>query len=163
MGSNWGRRAAAWALAAGLASAGCGGPPAGVAPVVDAEGTVTLEGKPLPRVRVTFCPTDGSDGPPVSADTDEGGHFRVVGPDGRPGVAVGRYRVTVEDVAGKDPSAAPVNSRDTGAILSGMVDSKRKPPRAPRAYADPDQTPLRAEVTEAGRSYNFSLKRRPDR
>lgn len=69
---------------------GCGGDGPDLAPV---SGTVTMDGKPMDNVSVTFEPAGG------------GGSRGITGPDGRyqlshllqdsPGAAVGKHRVTI--------------------------------------------------------------------
>jgi hypothetical protein len=148
-----------WLLATGLAPTGCSRP-ADEPTAVEVTGTVTLEGKPLAQARVTFVPTDASvGGPSAAADTNEAGWFRLEGLDGRPGAVAGRYRVTVEDRS-QEASSAVANSRDTSALISAI--RQKKQPRIPQLYADPELTPLRAEVIGGG-SFKFQLKQRPDR
>ncbi|MGL4551752.1 MAG: hypothetical protein ACRC33_11235, partial [Gemmataceae bacterium] len=63
-------------------AAGCGRPLASV------EGTVTLDGRPLPDAEVQFLPdpTQGTTGPPSSAYTDPDGRYATT-------TVVGTHRV----------------------------------------------------------------------
>jgi hypothetical protein len=76
-----------------LAATGCGSPK--TAPEVS--GTVTMGGKPLAGVIVTFYPvTEGRDGLPYARGTTDGaGHYTLTLPDGKPGAVVGQSRVVV--------------------------------------------------------------------
>jgi hypothetical protein len=65
------------------------------------EGTVTLDGAPLPDVEVVFVPDParGNTGNNASAVTDAQGRYRLRSPkEGRDGAAVGAHRVVVTDL-----------------------------------------------------------------
>ena len=126
MKSMWGKT---WLIVASLlavafvVSAGCGG--GGLVPV---EGTVTLDGKPLKDVHVTFFPVDSdvNDSEFYRAVTDANGHFALLRPtDQRAGARPGAYRVTLSTaVAGpNDDETTPV-----------------PPERVPAKYRDPSHT-----------------------
>jgi hypothetical protein len=134
------------APAAVLLAAGCG-------PSVkfneQVEGTVTLDGAPLPQVMVQFVPdvTGPSDAPTASGYTDENGHFKLTHDGDRPGAAVGKYRVVVLQGRGgraSDDPDAPVLPPPPG-------------PRLPPQYAVAAQTPLRQGVTAAQHTYDLPL------
>jgi hypothetical protein len=99
-------------LLAPLALLGCGAPYQ-VAPV---SGKVTLDGKPLPKVVVTFAPVgtpaNRNPGPTAAAVTDAEGRYTLRLDPGKPGAVVGKCRVyvttTLEGRArGGDPPDAP--------------------------------------------------------
>ena len=78
------------------AAAGCRGRELG-----EVEGTVTLDGAPLPDVEVVFVPDParGNAGNNATALTDARGHYRLRSPkEGRDGAAVGAHRVVVTDL-----------------------------------------------------------------
>lgn len=66
----------------------------------EVEGTVTLNGKPLPHLRVQFMPDPerGTQGPISSSTTDENGRFRMICMDQHPGAVVGWNRIVVNDM-----------------------------------------------------------------
>jgi hypothetical protein len=63
--------------------------------VAEAQGTVTLNNKPVPNAEIVFLPDAGTKGPSSSAVTDADGHFTLTTEDGRAGAVVGKHRVTV--------------------------------------------------------------------
>ena len=80
-------------LAAGLlgaAVAGCGADGPEIAGV---EGTVTMDGKPLPNAAVVFVPEEG--GRPAGARTDENGHYVLNFSGGRQGTIPGKNKVQI--------------------------------------------------------------------
>jgi hypothetical protein len=88
------------AFAAALLGAGCGrsDPPPG-----QVSGRLTLEGRDLAGVVITFWPEEKA-GRPCAAVTSRGGHFRLRCPPGR-------YKVTVTPQAGdtaQNPEAGPL-------------------------------------------------------
>ena len=104
-----------------LSCAGCGRPGASV------EGTVTLDGSPLPAARVTFHPD--SPGPVAYGLSLDDGSYRLKTGAKQSGLAPGGYRVTVfalETVAGAAEKVGPLLT--------------------PPVYGDPATTPLRCQV-----------------
>ncbi len=104
-----------------LSCAGCGRPGASV------EGTVTLDGSPLPAARVTFHPD--SPGPVAYGLSLDDGSYRLKTGAKQSGLAPGGYRVTVfalETVAGAAEKVGPLLT--------------------PPVYGDPATTPLRCRV-----------------
>jgi hypothetical protein len=85
--------AATFLLSICLAAAGCGSPK--TAPEVG--GAVTMGGKPLVGVIVTFYPvTEERDGLPFArGTTDSVGHYTLTLSNGKPGAVVGQSRVVV--------------------------------------------------------------------
>ncbi len=57
-------------------------------------GTVTLDGKPFPKVSLTFIP--GNQGPSSVAEADDNGKFVLYGPGNKAGIIPGDYVVVVE-------------------------------------------------------------------
>ena len=104
-----------------LSCAGCGRPGASV------EGTVTLDGSPLPAARVSFHPD--SPGPVAYGLSLDDGSYRLKTGAKQSGLAPGGYRVTVfalETVAGAAEKVGPLLT--------------------PPVYGDPATTPLRCRV-----------------
>lgn len=73
-----------------LACTGCGESGPEIATV---EGTVTLDGKPLPHATVVFTPVEG--GRPAGAMTDEEGYYVLNFTEGRQGAIPGKNRVRI--------------------------------------------------------------------
>ena len=73
-----------------LPAAGCSdsGPELGTV-----SGTVTLDGKPLPKATIEFQPGPG--GSPSYGDTDEDGYYELLYGIGKPGAMVGKHEVRI--------------------------------------------------------------------
>jgi hypothetical protein len=90
-----------------LLAAGCGdsGPELGTV-----AGTVTLDGKPVPKATLEFQPGPG--GSPSYGTTDENGHFEMLYALGKPGALVGEHVVRItterEEAADADGTAPPI-------------------------------------------------------
>ncbi len=142
-------------LAAGLmlsVAGGCSSKAQGP-PLVPAEGTVTLDGKPLPAAEVLFEPRGQTRGQAVFGRTDASGKFALASPDGkRKGAAVGSYRVLINKLVKPDgsdfvpdPNQGPM---DTGGFRELL----------PPAYSDLGQSQLSAEVPDGGtKALEFKL------
>jgi len=68
---------------------GCGGGPN----TADVEGVVTIDGKPVPGVEITFQPVDG--GRASVGVTDETGRYRLNYSPSASGALIGDHRVTI--------------------------------------------------------------------
>lgn len=127
-----------------VALAGCEKGPAGK--VTEAEGVVTLDGKTLPGVLVSFFP-DPSLGqvPGSTGRTDDTGHYKLTTADGRPGAVVGRHTVTVRGERGDE--------------RSGTAGTEKL---VPKAYTQAGAgNPLgTVEVAEGKKTYDLDLKSR---
>lgn len=94
-------------LGALLAVAGCNTK----TPIGEVEGTVTLDGKPVEGIIVTFVPdlAEGFNGPPSYSSTDTAGHYSLKNmTKGQEGVFVGKHRVSCKQPAMMAPGAGPV-------------------------------------------------------
>jgi len=103
-------RAVLTSLSVVLLAAGCGGGPK-LPPRAPVEGTVTLDGKPLPRGTVQFVPDQDkrTKGPPAVAQIDADGNYRL-STAGVEGAVIGWHRVAVvaqENVDLNQTSYAP--------------------------------------------------------
>lgn len=127
-------------LLGGLAcvgGAGCGGGGPDLAPV---EGTVTLDGAPLPNARVVFQPQ--GPGSPSSGITDEEGHYELLYAPGRKGAMIGRHTVRITTYA------------------QGRADENGEPTFTPE-HVPPrynSQTELSAEVQPGSNTFDFPLE-----
>jgi hypothetical protein len=122
-----------------LALAGCSRTPD--FDYAEVEGKVTLGGKPLPGVAVTFYPdVQGREQPPyATGSTDSGGAYTLTALTGKPGAVVGKNRVVVQWPQ-RERSADP---------------NKRPPlpkgPSIPVMYTVAAETPLIVEVKAGAR------------
>ncbi|MCS7271712.1 MAG: carboxypeptidase-like regulatory domain-containing protein [Gemmataceae bacterium] len=95
--------------------AGCGGGSGARVPV---NGEVRLDGKPLPNVRVTFIPEKGTEGVGGFGETGSDGRFVIADTkQGKPGLAPGKYKVTVnkgvlKNATGEEPVGAVIPELD---------------------------------------------------
>ena len=147
-------------LGIGLASVlhvGCGesGPE-----LVPASGSVTLDGKPLKNVIVTFFPQPT--GPSSSGTVDVEGKFKLYGPGSKLGAIVGENKVTVvrnSGVGDDAPDAAP----STGSSSDPAKGKDMQAPKVdasknlPDVYGDSTSTPL-SVVVPAGGSSTLEVK-----
>jgi hypothetical protein len=135
-----------WFLFA-LAVAGCG---QGSHPAcVPVEGTVTLNGKPLPGAIVEFYPVvaPGEAALPFSrGQTDASGRYQLKCDNRQAGAVVGKHRVVVRLApTERDPDAPP----------------KKTPASAiPVPYLTASQTPLEVEVAAGQSVHDLALKGR---
>jgi len=131
---------AAVLLLGGLAcvwGAGCGGGGPELAPV---EGTVTLDGTPLPAAHVVFQPQ--GPGSPSSGITDENGHYELLYALDREGAMVGRHTVRITTYA---QGRADENGEPTFT-----------PERVPPRYNS--QSELVREVESGSNTFDFPLE-----
>jgi hypothetical protein len=85
---------------AGLMLAGCG---RGNTPELGrVNGTVKLDGNPLPKAHVVFQPESGR---PSVATTDDNGHYVLEYKPGVKGALVGKHKVSIRTFREKDPDA----------------------------------------------------------
>jgi hypothetical protein len=116
--------------------------------VAEVEGTVTLDGKPLPGVQVVFAPevSKEEDGRTSSAVTDDQGRFvlsLVDAKQARPGAIVGKHKVVLQDYTWE-------NARD---------DPKRGVRRIPDQYSKFGTTPLSVTVEPGKNTLPLTVKR----
>jgi hypothetical protein len=91
-----GRRASMFGLLIVLAiTVGCGQPD-----FYTCDGTVTLDGKPIGKLQITFAPDNPDDRPPIAL-TDEAGKFQM-STGSAMGVKPGNYKVVIEDPGAAD-------------------------------------------------------------
>ncbi len=124
-----------------LVVAGCDG----VWPQNDlVEGTVKLDGTPVPNVVVEFVPVprdSQTQGPSSTAVTDDAGHYKLTCANKRSGAIVGKHNVVV--LAGRSEGDGPAR------------------PVLPAVYAATEKTPLQIEVTAGEHNYDLPLSRNP--
>jgi len=86
---NWNQMLKAGTLTMLVLCLGCG---AGGPDIARVEGTVTMDGKPLPRAFVVFIPSGGR---PAAAETDANGKYKLEFSGGRMGAIPGKNRVEI--------------------------------------------------------------------
>ncbi|WP_020470007.1 transthyretin-like family protein [Zavarzinella formosa] len=133
---------------------GCSNSPPAIVP---AEGTVTLNGKPLAGAEVRFVPMiQGFGGEYIaSAITDESGHFelKVLGQSGACAV---ENKITVSE----GPMPDDARGMSAAAQMKAnkfMAGLKNRP--IPPAYGNLAQSPLTMTVTPDRKEYNLQLNR----
>jgi hypothetical protein len=135
--------------------AGCGGKSLEYADAV--EGTLTLDGTPIPGARLEFVPDvpPGTKAPSSSAVTDAKGFFSLTRSDSsRPGAVVGSHRVVI--YPGRTEGGKDRDDPGGRAIQAKQV-------RVPPVYMNLNQTPLRVEVKQEQKTYDLRLNRVPSR
>ncbi|HEX5270269.1 MAG TPA: hypothetical protein VFW33_07280 [Gemmataceae bacterium] len=128
-----------------LAAAGCSG--RGLVFTETVEGTLTLDGAPVPDALVQFVPDlpDGTTAPSSGGTTDAKGFFRLTRSDNqKAGALVGRHKVVVF------PGRAAAD-RDNSAGAT--------PSPVPAVYMNASKTPLTVEVTRDKQTYNVTMSR----
>lgn len=83
-----------------LASLGCGA--RGDREIVEVEGTVTLDGQPLPNATVLFISGQSR---PSGAMTDQSGHYELNYTDRQKGARIGHNRVQITTAQGPSETA----------------------------------------------------------
>jgi hypothetical protein len=126
-------------------------------PVVEAEGTVLLDGKPLPLAHVEFVPELHNFGAEMNStgETDDAGHFHLTCMfKQQPGAVVAKHHVIVME----PPTPAEFRSQDeaTQARYAQYI-AKLKNRPIPDKYATLSKTPLVVEVKAGQTSYDLQL------
>ena len=132
--------------------AGCGKPPP--PQIVEVEGVVRLEGKPLKNVAVRFVPVaDDATEYVASGVTDEAGRFRLTC-KGQTGACAGQNRVLVMEA----DIPRRLQDEKAQAELAKYFQSLGGRPIPPK-YANLVESPLTADVKADQKVYTFELKR----
>jgi hypothetical protein len=125
-------------LAAGLVTTvGCGDSSPKLVPV---EGRVTLDGKPVKDMIITFHPVGNTYGTGAHGLTDGDGKFTLADSRGGTGAYVGEYKITFYPSLGRKKEGDP----DTDVVNDGSKGG------FPKIYLDGDRSPLRATIPEGG-------------
>jgi hypothetical protein len=148
-------------LLAGVAGLpGCGG-----VEYAEVEGTVTLDGKPLPEVEVLFLPDPerGGRGPRSTAFTDEFGRYRLRTDKGQAGAVVGSCRVCINDIRALETPGAQGGASGaagpSGAAANGPARRPLPPSRVPEPYTSAARTPFRdVAVKPSKQTLDFDVK-----
>jgi hypothetical protein len=130
-------------------------------PVVEVEGTVLLDGKPLPQAQVEFAPQLSNFGAELNSTgiTDDKGHFTLTcSLGGQSGAVVAKHRVLVTE----PPTPDEYRSQDpkTLARYKQYLEKLTNRP-IPAAYGNLAKTPLVVEVKAGQKTYDLNLTRNP--
>jgi hypothetical protein len=128
-------------------------------PVTDAEGTVLLDGKPLPQAQVEFVPELRNFGAEMNstAVTDDGGHFHLTCTyKEQPGAVVARHHVLVTEPA-TPAEFRGMDERTQTRYAQYLARLKNRP--IPEVYGTLGKTPLVVEVKPGQTTYDLRLTR----
>ena len=143
-------------LGVAVALSGCARVPP---PVTEAEGTVLLDGKPLPQAEVEFVPELRHFGAEMNstAVTDDEGHFHLTcAYNQQPGAVVAKHHVLVAE----PPTPAEfrgMDERTQTRLAQYMAKLKNRP--IPEVYGTLGRTPLVVEVKAGQKTYDLQLTR----
>jgi hypothetical protein len=115
---------------------------------------VTLDDSPLAGALVVFLGQGEADQAPVVAQTDNGGHFKLVGQRAG-GIGVGKYKVMVSKMALRDGTVPAGEKRDQ-ARQQGLMKNL-----LPRIYEEPATTPFQVDLHAGENQVDLPLKKRP--
>lgn len=126
-------------------------------PMTRVEGSITVNGKPLPSARIRFIPTFPGFGAEVIAEgtSDTDGHFHLTC-DGKDGACVGRHQVLVEE--GSLPEELRGESGGAQAKMTNYLRSLSNRP-IPAQYGNLAETPLEIDVKQDVSTYEIKLSR----
>ncbi len=125
-------------------------------PIVPVQGTVLINGKPLPKASVTFMPQLDHFGAESNstAETDEDGKFTLTCAfNSQPGAVVGKHVVLVSEAA----LPAELRRAQDGRIDQYRAKLGNRP--IPAEYSSVTQSPLRIEVKEGQEPLTLELAR----
>jgi len=112
---------------------GCGGPT-----TVDITGTVTLDGKPLPKAMVNF---EAKEGRSAGGITDEQGKYQLKYSGDTTGCAPGSYIVRISTITGEfGPNGDPLEEKE-------LVPSKFNAKSTLTAEVSKDSNPINFDLT----------------
>ena len=125
--------------------------------IVDAGGTITLNGEPLPHASIRFIPLFKGFGGEVIAESvsDANGKFTLVCM-GTNGACVGQHRVLIEE--GPLPKEAQGASGRAQMAMTRFLQSLQNRP-IPAAYGNMAQSPVTVEITAGEAKYDLKLTR----
>jgi hypothetical protein len=135
------------AAVVGMAAAGCGGSDG--PEMAKVTGTVTYNGKPVPKGTISFQPTDPVNGAPANGIIDSDGSYRLQTTEPGDGARLGDYQVAIRSVEGEPD--VPLD-----------YTPKKRPPAPksliPKKYENPMTSGLTAKVESGSNSIDFDLK-----
>ena len=131
---------------------GCQGGGSKYPPTEMVDGTILLDGAPIPKASITFIPS-GGDGEIASGFSDEQGKFVISSQNGAPGkgAKIGEYRVTVSQAevtytpSPTDPEAGTTTAKEL----------------LPKVYQDKEKTPLSVSIQKGKNNIKLELTKSP--
>jgi hypothetical protein len=131
---------------------GCG-PDDGIGKRYPVSGTVTYQGKPVPRGTVTFTP-ESTEGRPAAADIDPDGSYTATTATPGDGMLPGKYRVSIHAV---ESDMSVVKGKVGGTHRVDLIAKAPKKALVPSKYADPSTSQLTVEVKPESNTFDFKL------
>lgn len=135
---------------------GCGTTASNQPPLMPVSGTVTLDGKPISGVAISFIPIGATHSTGASGYTDNAGRYKIMATRGGTGTPVGEYRVVAIKWVMPDGSDFPTNSK------VGPMNIKSPAKQVlPAKYSAWDQPILKATVRDGANTIDFLLFSKP--
>lgn len=128
---------------------GCGGGGAAEPVLVPVNGKVTINGKPVPGVTLSFVPSTSVGGNGASGTSNEAGEYTLMYRNGKAGAIPGKYNVLFSRLTLPDGSPMP---KDAMAADVGAVE------QIPEKYRNMDMAIHYVEIKAEGGSFDFDLK-----
>lgn len=146
-------KACGWLMLAICLLIGCRRAP----PLVAAEGTVLLDGKPLPRCSIMLVPTFTGYGSDLFAvaTADDAGRFKLKCGVGE-GACVGTYKVVISEAPA--PAEASQYTPDSETVLRKYYAGLANRP-IPDKFGNLAQTPVELEIQAGKTDYEIALSR----
>jgi len=134
---------------------GCG-PDDGLGTRYSVSGTVTYNGKPLPKGSISFTPDDATTGRAASGSIVDGVYtLTTQSPDD--GALPGSYKVGISAVE-VDLTKASAKAKKTGMMISqGEIAKSKRTNSVPSKYLLPESSGLTAKVEEKSNTIDFQL------
>jgi hypothetical protein len=119
--------------------------------LVPAGGVVTINGKPLEKVVITFLPPHG---PALgTAETHKNGKYQLRSMGG-PGVLPGEYKVAISYLVSDQGEVQGMGARNSMVQGPGMLSANEQ---LPREYADLGRSKLTVTVGPQGGTFDFDV------
>jgi hypothetical protein len=132
-----------------LVGCGSGVKPEVVPPLHPVSGKVTLDGKPIDKVAVTFVPAENNKGNGGSGSTDAEGRFNLKYRNGEDGIPAGDYIMVCTKLT--MPDGSPIPEGQTAADVMAVD-------QIPERYRKVDNPRNAVSVPEGGKEFVFDLK-----
>ena len=131
--------------------AGCDSGTGDLPELVPVSGAVTLDGAPAAGVNVTFIPIGSTAGGASYGATDAGGKYELKSNDGRPGAAVGEFKVVCSKWVMPDGSDYVGVPGGPSPMEAGAAE------KLPPKFSDETATTLKATVPAGGGTIDLEV------